>query len=241
MELERYSRQILLPQIGPAGQARLAGSRALVIGAGGLGSTLLHCLAGAGVGRIGIIDGDTVSESNLNRQFLFTPADLGREKALAAAERLSALNPHVQYEPQCLRVTPMNVRKLVAGWDVVILAVDNIETRLSVNRACCKAGTTLLNGGVEGFYGVLQIVEPGVTPCLECLYAGRPENQADAVPSLGAAVAVVSSLMADAAIVLLLGLPNPLKNDLLCIDGESLTFGRAEISRGNACPACAGM
>ncbi|MCL2494929.1 MAG: HesA/MoeB/ThiF family protein [Oscillospiraceae bacterium] len=228
-----------MPQIGPEGQARLAGASALVIGAGGLGSTLLLCLAGAGVGRIGIIDDDVVSESNLNRQFLFTMADLGREKAFAAAERLAALNPHIQIVPQKQRVNEINAPALVVGWDIVILAVDNFEARLAVNKACCEAGITLINGGVDGFYGTLQIVQPGVTPCLECLYgAAGPEGQAEQLPSLGAPVAVVSSLMADAALVLLLGLLTPLGNDLLCIDGESLSFARAEIARGSACPAC---
>jgi len=227
----------MLPQIGPAGQARLSGASALVVGAGGLGAALLYCLAGAGVGRIGIIDGDIVSESNLNRQFLFTAADLGREKALAAAERLRALNPEIQYEPQCLRVTEQNAPALVAGWDIAILAVDSIGARLAVNRACCKAGTPLLCGGVEGFSGLIQIVEPGVTPCLECLYSNAAQETAE-VASLGAAVAVVSSLLADAALLLLLGLPNPLKNDLLCIDCESLAFERAEITRRKDCAAC---
>lgn len=239
--MERYSRQIQLPQIGPAGQARLAGASALVIGAGGLGSTLLYCLAGAGIGRVGILDDDVVSESNLNRQFLFTTADLGRAKSLVAAERLAALNPHIQYERQSLRVNAQNAPALVKGWDIAILAVDNLETRLAVNRACCVAGIVLLNGGVEGFFGLIQLVEPGLTPCLECLYGeARQEDQTAEVPSLGAAAAVVSSLMADAAIVLLLGLPNPLKNDLLCIDTEHFSFERVELSRSSSCPACGG-
>jgi len=236
--LERYSRQIILPQIGPEGQERLAAASVLVIGAGGLGSTLLYCLAGAGVGRIGIIDDDTVSESNLNRQFLFAAADIGREKAAAAAERLRAFNPRIKIEELNQRVTEKNAPELIAGRDLVILAVDNIETRLHVNRACCGVGTALINGGVEGFYGYVQIVEPGLTACVECLYAQLRGSRAEELPSLGAAVSVISSLMADAAVLTLLGLPNPLNNGMLFIDAENLTFERAEISRKRSCPAC---
>jgi len=175
-----------------------------VIGVRGLGAALLYCLAGAGVGRIGIIDDDVVSESNLNRQFLFATADIGQEKALIAAQKLFALNPHIQYETQCLRVTTQNAPALVADWDIVLLAVDSIETRLCVNRACCKAGIALVNGSVEGFLGIPQIAQPGVTPCLECLY-GAAGQESRTVPSLGAPVAIVSSLMADAALKIVLG------------------------------------
>ena len=158
-------------------------------------------------------------------------------RELSAAERLSALNQHIQYEPRNVRVNSQNAPALMEGWDIVILAVDNLETRLAVNRACCGAGITLVNGGVEGFYGTVQIVRPDMTPCLECLY-GEAQQESRTVPSLGAPVAVVSSLMADAALVILLGMKGPLGSDLLCIDCESFSFARAEIMRRGDCAAC---
>ena len=143
---ERYERQILLPEVGEAGQRKLLASSALVVGCGGLGSTLLYCLCGMGVGRIGFCDGDVVSRSNLNRQFLHGVFDIGRNKAQSAFEKLSAFAPELTLEPYDSFLTEENSVEIVSRYDVVVLAVDSLPARLTVNRACVQAGKPLIDG-----------------------------------------------------------------------------------------------
>ena len=234
--MERYSRQIGMPHIGHAGQERLAKASVLVVGAGGLGSALLFCLAGAGVGRIGIADFDTVAESNLNRQFLHTTDGIGTDKLDSALMRLKAFNPSLRYEPHRCKVNENNAAALVANYDIVLAAVDNLPTRAELNRACVKLGKPFVNGGVNGMFGTLQIVEPRKTACLTCIYGEKPK--APAATSFAPVVSTISSLMAQAALLLLLGLPNPLPNTILYFDGESMTFDKISVSRNPSCPVC---
>ena len=234
--MERYIRQIDIPQIGLDGQARLAKASALVIGAGGLGSALLFCLAGAGVGHIGIADFDTIAESNLNRQFLHTTDGIGSDKLDSALTRLRAYNPSLRYELHRCKVDEDNVAALIAGYDIVLSAVDNMPTRMAANRTCVKLGKPLVNGGVNGMYGSVQIVETGKSACLACLYGENPKPSA--ATSFAPVVSTISSLMAQGALVMLLGLPNPLPDTLLYFDGEHMTFERLSISRDPLCPVC---
>ena len=228
-----------MPQIGPEGQKRLSEASALVVGVGGLGSALLFCLAGAGVGRIGLADLDTISESNLNRQFLHTTEAIGSDKVNSAMTRLRAFNPEIRYEPHHCRVDGGNASELAADYDLVLAAVDNMEARSFLNAACVKLGKPLVNGGVNGMCGTVQVVQPGKTACLNCLY-GENHNSFP-TSSFAPIVSTISSLMAQAALLLLLGLPNPLPNDLLIFDGETMTFEKIAVSRKPKCAVCGNL
>ena len=234
--MERYSRQLGMPQIGIEGQERLAKASVLVVGAGGLGSALLFCLAGAGVGRIGIADFDTIAESNLNRQFLHTTNGIGTDKLDSALTRLQAFNPSLSYELHRCKVDENNAEVLIADYEIVLAAVDNLPARAELNRACVKLGKPFVNGGVNGMFGSLQIVEPKKTACLTCIYGENPK--APAATSFAPVVSTISSLMAQAALLLILGLPNPLPNSILYFDGESMTFEKIFASRDPSCPVC---
>ena len=235
MELERYRRQLTIPEIGTEGQRKLAASSVLVVGAGGLGGPLLYALAGAGVGRLVVVDGDTVSLSNLNRQFLFDQADLGRPKAEAAAQRLSAFNPEITVEGIPLQLDEQNAVELLVGCQLAVSALDNLPARLALNAACAGRNIPLVNGGVEGWYGSVQAVEFGKTSCLACRYAGTtPEEGGQA---LGAVTGAVASLMATVALQMLLG-HNPIPGEMLLYDGRRLELDRVPVERGTGCPVC---
>jgi len=237
--VERYSRQFNIPQIGAEGQRRLEKASVLVVGAGGLGSTLLFCLAGAGVGTIGIADFDTIAESNLNRQFLHTTEGIGTDKLDSAVARLKAFNPHIKINAHRVEVNEDNVESLIAPYDLVIAAVDNMDTRNVLNRACVKRGKPLINGGVNGMYGSLQLIVPGKTACLSCLLGEKPKQ----VPanSFAPVVSTISALMSHAALLMLLEQPNPLAEALLFFDGEKMSFEKIPLRRDPKCPVCGGL
>ncbi|MCE5189679.1 MAG: HesA/MoeB/ThiF family protein [Eubacteriales bacterium] len=234
---ERYERQVLLPEVGEAGQRKLLASSALVVGCGGLASTLLYCLCGMGVGRIGFCDGDTVSLSNLNRQFLHGVADIGRNKAASAYEKLSAFAPELTLEPYDVSLTDENARRIISRYDVVLLAVDSIASRRVVNRACIAENIPLIDGGINGLNGTLLTVRPHETACLACLF-GEAIPPAGKIPSFSPVVSVLSAMQAQTAANLLLGLPNPTDGRLLLFDGSSLTTDFIPISRRTGCPVC---
>ena len=154
---ERYSRQILLKEIGEEGQSKLASSCVTVVGAGGLGSSALFCLASAGIGSIKIIDSDTVELSNLNRQLIHTEADIGKNKALSASQKLRRYNSEITVTPVDSHLNEENASSLIAGSDIVLACVDNNETRLALNKVCAELGVPLIDGGVGGFEGYVQI------------------------------------------------------------------------------------
>lgn len=234
---ERCERQILLPQIGEAGQRKLARSSALVVGCGGLASTLLWCLCGMGVGRIGFCDGDVVSRSNLNRQFLHTPRDVGRKKAQSAYEKLRAFAPELTLEPMSEHLTRANAGVTVAKYDLVVLAVDSLPARLLVNEACVRAGVPLIDGGINGLHGTLHTVLPGKTACLHCLY-GDMKPPEGPIPSFAPVVSAISALEAQAAADVLLGLSNPSAENLVVYDGAQFTLERISVRRREDCPIC---
>lgn len=234
---ERYERQILLPEIGEAGQRKLARSSVLVVGCGGLASTLLWCLCGMGVGRIGFCDGDVVSRSNLNRQFLHTPRDVGRKKAQSAYEKLSAFAPEITLEPIGEHLTRENAEAVVSGYDLVALAVDSLPARLLVNEACVRADVPMIDGGVNGMHGSLTTVLPGKTACLCCLYGGM-EPPAGPIPSFAPVVSAVSAMEAQACADVLLGLPNPSEGTFVLYDGAALTLDHVRVRRREDCPVC---
>lgn len=237
MEQTRYSRQLPIPAIGEAGQKRLLSSSVLVLGCGGLGSSVLFALASAGVGTIGFVDDDDVSLSNLNRQFLYSMDNIGRSKVDAAHERLTAYNPELRYRPVHGRLTEENAEKLLLGYDLAVLALDTLASRLAANKACFKMRIPLVNGGVDGFSGALNTVLPGKGACLACLYGNAAETEAHAA-SFAPVVQVVGALEAQIALLLLLGYPDPLKGKLLSINGGMLEFIKLPIYRDPNCPVC---
>jgi adenylyltransferase/sulfurtransferase len=241
-ELFRYSRHLVLPGVGPDGQRRLKEAAVLIVGAGGLGSPAGLYLAAAGIGRIGIADGDTVDLSNLQRQVLFTTADVGKPKAETAAERLHALNPGITLEAHPLRVSAQNAADLVARYDLVIDATDNFPTRYLLNDACVLGKKPLLYGAIVQFHGQVSLFAPPHGPCYRCLFPEPPP--AGTVPGcaeggvLGVLPGVIGTLQATEAIKWILGAGRSLAGRLLLYDAQATEFRELTIGRDPACPVC---
>ncbi|HLE45120.1 MAG TPA: HesA/MoeB/ThiF family protein [Methylomirabilota bacterium] len=242
-QLRRYSRQMLLPEVGGAGQAGLRAARILVVGAGGLGSPAALYLAGAGVGTLGLADSEAVELSNLHRQILHGVKDLDRPKAHSGQARLEALNPEVDVVPHHLRLGPENVRGIVAEYDVVVEGSDNLPTKLLVNDACVALGRPLVIAGVVGWDGQLLVVRPGETACYRCVVRRVPPPGTLAACAsagiLGPVAGVVGSLEAVEALKLCLGLASPAAGRLLLYDGRAAELTAVRVRRDPACPTCA--
>ncbi len=243
-ERRRYSRQLLLDEVGAAGQARLRGARVLVVGAGGLGSPAALYLAAAGVGTLGLLDSDVVELSNLQRQILHGVKDLDRPKAHSGQARLEELNPEVRVEPHVLRLRAGNVAGLLEGYDVVVEGSDDLATKLLVNDACVAAGRPLVLGAVAGWDGQLLVVRPPETACYRCVVRDGPAPHALASCAsagiLGPVAGVVGSLQAVEALRLCLGRPSPIAGRLVCYDGRAVELTALEVRRDPGCRACGG-
>ena len=240
-ELERYSRHILLPQVGATGQARLRQASVLVVGAGGLGAPLLQQLAASGIGHIGIMDHDHLELSNLQRQVLYGTDDLGLFKVEAAARRLKALNPLVKISPYAVRATEATLDDLVPQYDLVCDGTDNFPTRLAVSDACVRHGRSLVSGAVQGFSGQLAVFRPQKGgPCYRCLF---PEAAQTAAPDcgmsgvLGAATGVMGSLMAVEVMRGIIGLEGRDETRVSMWDALSGTMNSFTLRRDPRCPA----
>ncbi len=241
-EIARYSRHILLPEIGMEGQRRLKGSSVLSIGAGGLGSPLAIYLAAAGVGRIGIVDFDLVDPSNLQRQILHDTEFVGRPKSESAAKRLSAINPMVQIEEHETRICAENALELVGGYDVVADGSDNFPTRYLVNDACVLAGKPYIYGSIFRFEGQASVFNHEGGPCYRCLFPQPPS--AAQFPScseagvLGILPGLIGVIQATETVKVLLGLGTTLSGRLLLYDALSLRFQEMELRRDPGCALC---
>lgn len=224
-EQNRYSRHLLLPEIGPAGQEKLRDARVLVVGAGGLGCPVLQYLAAAGVGTLGVVDGDTVAESNLHRQILFGPADVGQSKAMVATARLQAQNPLISVNPHPTFLTRDNALALLAEYDLVVDGSDNFATRYLVNDACVLLGKPLVFGSIYRFEGQVSVFNVGDGPTYRCLYPDPSDLPACAEAGvLGVLPGIVGCLMANEGIKLLTGAGNPLIGRLLLFDALTMLF-----------------
>jgi adenylyltransferase/sulfurtransferase len=241
-QIERYSRHIILREVGGKGQSKLLESRVLIVGAGGLGSPVGLYLAAAGVGTIGLVDSDAVDLSNLQRQILHTTADLGRPKCLSARETMEGINPDVCVVPHQCRLDSANVLNVVADYDVVVDGADNFPTRYLVNDACVMQGKPLSHAGILRFEGHVTTIVPGRGPCYRCLYPEPPPP--GLVPScqeagiLGAVAGIVGSIQAAEVLKLILGIGDPLIGRLLVFDGLEMSFRSVEIPRDPGCPVC---
>jgi sulfur-carrier protein adenylyltransferase/sulfurtransferase len=241
-ELARYARQIVLPGVGEAGQARLNARSVALIGAGGLGSPLALYLAAAGVGRIGLIEFDTVDLSNLHRQILYRTEDLGRRKAEIARERILSVNPHVQVDLWPERLEAANAADILGRFDVVADGSDNFATRYLVNDACVLLGKPNVHGSVFRFEGQVSVFDPRVGPCYRCLFPVPPPP--DSIPScaeggvLGVLPGVIGVLQATEVLKILLGLGETLAGRLLLYDASRMEFRELRVARNPDCPVC---
>lgn len=239
----RYSRHILLPEVGEEGQSRLLDSRVMLIGAGGLGSPVAMYLAAAGVGTIGIVDYDVVDASNLQRQVLHNLDRLGHSKVESARETITALNPDVKVEPHNLRLSAGNVLDTLDGYDVIVDGGDNFPTRYLVNDASLHLKTPVVHGSIFRFDGQVSVFDPYNGPCYRCQYPEPPPPEL--APScaeagvLGVLPGIIGSLQAVETIKLLLGIGESLVGRVLNYDSLAQEFIDLKIRRNTDCPACA--
>ena len=241
-EVERYARQLVLPEWSERAQARLRGASVLVVGAGALGSPVALYLAGAGVGRLGIVDGDAVEVSNLHRQLLHFTPDVGAPKVHSAAAKLGFLNPEVLVEPYHVRLDADTAPALVEGQDLVVDCSDSFATRYAVNAACCAASVPLVEGGVTGFEGLVMTIRPGASACYRCAFPEAPPAGPSCAEAgvLGPAAGVVGSLQALEALTLLGGLDGGLVDAFLQVDLRDRSTLRVAVRRRADCPDCGG-
>jgi molybdopterin/thiamine biosynthesis adenylyltransferase/rhodanese-related sulfurtransferase len=243
---ERYSRHLLMPEVGEVGQATLLRSRVLLVGAGGLGSPAALYLAAAGVGTLGIVDHDAVDRSNLQRQVLHNDSRVGMSKVASARATLEALNPGIKFVGHETHLTSANVEPILSGYDVVVDGCDNFPTRYLVNDACVKLGVPNVHGSVYRFEGQVTVFWPGRAqrpgPCYRCLYPEPPPSEF--APScaeagvLGVLPGVIGLLQATEAIKLLLPIGDPLVGRLLLFDGLNARFTELTLERDPACRYC---
>jgi molybdopterin-synthase adenylyltransferase len=248
-ERERYSRQMILEQIGEEGQERLLEGFIVIIGVGALGTTIANTLVRSGVGRILIVDRDLVELSNLQRQLLFTEEDVGKPKATAAADRLRMINSSTEVEAIVDDVHYANVEEIIKGADIVIDGTDNMETRFLLNDACVKHGIPWIYGGAVGSYGMTMNILPGTTPCLKCIISNLPDAGAlatcDTVGVLTAIPTIIGSIQATEAMKILIrggekeiDEATPMNQDLLVWDIWRHSYQNMEVKRHPGCSCC---
>jgi len=242
-QLDRYSRHVIMDEIGPEGQATLLDASVLVVGAGGLGSPVIQYLAAAGVGTVGIADDDVVERSNLQRQVIHRDADVGRPKVESAAEFVAGLNPDVDVRTHETRVTRENVEELIADYDFVVDGSDNFQTRYLVNDACTLAGTPFAHGAVYKFEGQVTTFDAGEDgPCYRCLFPEAPGE--GTVPScaetgiLGSLPGTVGALEATETLKSIMDVGERLSGRLLLFDAMDATFEEVPVRKNPDCPVC---
>jgi molybdopterin/thiamine biosynthesis adenylyltransferase len=241
-QAERYSRHLLIPEVGEAGQQKLLKSKVLLIGAGGLGSPAAFYLAAAGVGTLGIVDSDVVDQTNLQRQILHTTDRIGTPKVESAKQTLEALNPDVKIVGYRERLTSENIDRIIADYDVVIDGADNFPTRYLLNDASVKWNKPVVHGSIYRFEGQITVFKPHEGPCYRCLFPTPPPPEL--APScaeagvLGVLPGVIGSLQANEAIKLLLSIGEPLVGRYLLFDALDASFREVKLRRDTECPVC---
>ena len=237
-EIERYARHLVLREIGGPGQQKLKAARVLVVGAGGLGGPAALYLAAAGVGTLGLVDADTVSLSNLQRQILFTTADIDQLKTEAGARHLRVLNPHIQLMSHPVALMAQNARDLVRDYDLILDGVDDFAVRFAINQACLDEAKVLVSGAIGRWTGQVAVFEG--RPCYRCLVPDIPPEAetCSAVGVIGALAGVIGAMMAMEAIKTITGAGEALTGRLLIYDGLSAESRTVKLSADPACPAC---
>ena len=236
LERERYDRQIMIRGFGEEGQEKLKRAQVFIAGAGGLGSPAAIYLTVAGVGKIRLVDHDRVDRSNLNRQILHWDGDIGKRKVDSALEKLRRLNQGVKIEAVAETITEANVSQLVAGFDLIVDAMDNLPTRYLLNRAALEMNIPFFHGAVYGFEGRAMTIIPGKTACLMCVYRGAmPEGK---FPVVGVIPAVIGCIQAMEVIKYIVGIGKLLTNRLLTFDGLNMKFTEFKVKKDRSCQHC---
>lgn len=242
-QIERYSRQIMVPDLGGKGQVRLRQARVLVIGAGGLGSPVALYLAAAGIGTLGLIDSDSVELSNLQRQLLHTTPDIGQPKVESAKAKLNQLNPDVEVRAYPLRLEANNASEIFSGYDFIVDGSDNFSTKFLVNDAAIALGIAFSHAGIVRLQGQTMTVIPKKSACYRCLFKEPPPPEeilsCQQAGILGAVAGTIGSVQATEAIKYLTGFEEGLLTDrLLTYDAKMMKFHEVEVKRDPACAAC---
>ena len=235
-ELEKYDRQIMIADIGEEGQEKLKRARVFIAGVGGLGSSAAIYLTAAGVGKICVVDHDRVELSNLNRQVLHWEKDIGKKKVSSAREKLKKINHEVKIEAIEKTITETNVFQLIAGFDVIVDAMDNLPTRYLLNKAAIEKNIPFFHGAVYGFEGRAMTIIPGKTACLRCVYRG--DIPKEKFPVIGVTPAVIGCIQATEVIKYIVGIGELLKNRLLIYDGLDMKFTEFTIKKDTQCEHC---
>jgi adenylyltransferase/sulfurtransferase len=244
-QLLRYSRHLLLDELGVDAQARFGAAHALVVGAGGLGNPAAQFLASAGIGTVTLVDADVVDLTNLQRQILFAMDDVGTPKVAAAARRLATVNPEVRIVPVAQRVGATELAALVAAADVVLDCTDNFATRHAINRACVSARRPLVSGAAIRFDGQISVfdVRDPAAPCYHCLFGDGEDLEETRCATMGVfapLVGIVGATQAAEALKLVAGVGRPLAGRLLLVDALSMEWREVRVPRDPACAVCAG-
>ncbi|WP_415281026.1 ThiF family adenylyltransferase [Candidatus Nitrososphaera sp. FF02] len=240
-ELQRYSRQVMLEEIGFEGMEKLRAAKVCVVGAGGIGNPVLNQLVGIGVGKIRVVDRDVIEVTNLHRQHLYTDEDIGRVKVEAAADRLRRMNSTVEIEPVPTSVTKYTAENIVQGFDLVIDALDSVDARYALNDACIKHNIPLIYAGALGMLGSVTTIIPNKTACLRCLFPALNEEEMPACSTEGVHPAIlylVGGIQVSEAVKILTGQQPTLVNKLMYVDLNELSFEKVQIARQDECPAC---
>jgi len=235
-ELARYDRQIMVRGFGVEGQEKLKQARIFIAGAGGLGSAAATYLTAAGVGMIRVVDHDMVELSNLNRQVLHWDEDIGKKKVDSATEKLKRLNQEVEVEAIAEMVTEANISQLVAGFDLIVDAMDNLPTRYLLNKVALEKNIPLFHGAVYGFEGRAMTIIPGETACLRCVYRGAVPGEK--FPVIGVTPAVIGCIQATEVIKYIAGIGQLLTNRLLVYDGLNMKFTEFRLKKDQNCEHC---
>jgi len=233
---EKYSRQIMMPEIGEAGQEKLEKASILVVGCGGLGAPVLYYLTAMGIGHIGLCDGDTVALSNLNRQILFTKKDIGKLKAKNAAKRIKALNPDLKTKVYDHYIDETNAKKIIPKYDIIIDCLDNFEARFILNDICIASNKPLIHAGAGEFYGQFMTIIPGKSPCLRCLFPNGVPKTSTEKPTgiIGTTPGVIGAMQATEAMKYILGLPIT-DTGLTTYDALEMNIKIVEIKQSEKC------
>jgi molybdopterin/thiamine biosynthesis adenylyltransferase len=241
-EIERYSRHILLQDIGVEGQQRICASKVFVIGAGGLGSPALYYLAAAGVGEIGVADGDSVDLSNLQRQILHSEDDLGRAKVLSAKAKINAINSKVKVNPYHGVLDASNILSVIKDYDFIVDGTDSFAAKFLINDACILAKKPFSHAGILRFTGQTITVDPFRSACYACIFNAPPP--AGAVPNcseagiLGSVAGILGAIQATEALKVITGAGSPLYNTLFGFDALAMTFRKVAVKRNPNCRTC---
>lgn len=236
-ELDRYNRQMMIKGWDVEGQVKLKNARVVVVGSGGLGSPILMYVTAAGIGEIIVVDKGRFELSNLNRQILGWETDVGKAKAVSAAEKLKSMNSDISVIPRVMEISEENIEEIIDNADVVVDALDNWDTRFTVNKVCVEKGIPFVHAGIYGLSGQATTIIPGKGPCLRCIIPGNPKD-AGVFPVVGATSGLFAMIEVMEVFKLIIGFGETLAGKILVLNGEDMSFNKFDVSRNPACTVC---